>query len=1396
MILFIRDNVLSIREAPMGWEHRCGKAVSVEREWWRIGLDSRGADILRSAYGYVGRLVGWRYSMVARASRKRTKATAVRQALLGLSVMVAVVAGLLTLPRTSTASLSCPGPIFVDSSGGGDYTTIQAAVNVLTDPGPCTIIVKIGTTGIYNESVSISSRNTTASLESQRIVIAAAFLGTVTVTPSAGNHAFTLIKSKFITIKGFNLVGATVSAIFLDGGSNTNRRITIDSNDIHGSGSNSAGVGIASGNDNTWVVNNLIRNNGENGIGLGVTGSTSSGNPKYIVNNTIYQNGNNGITTPAQEDLFVINNLIVGNGTASGSTNGRFGLNTFNTAAPQRQVLINNMFYKNGGTTKCGVGTSFCDIDLNALNVADSPSLGDPGDSGNYTTNGNDIVPGSVTTGITGCTFASCDGTHADTEIFVNPATPDFHLKTTSPISPAIDKGVNSFLHPLLSVSVPVTFTSATKTITRSSGSNNFLTNGFLIGQTITTTNLSNPGPFTITNVTATVITVAESVVAAGAATTTITTVPREWVPTVDFEGTGRPTNGGMSLTTDMGYDEALFVLSAVRLTDLTATAHEEGVLLEWRTGFEVDNLGFHLYREEGGQSVRLTPSVVAGSALLAGEGTRMTAGNAYSWVDVDGMAGDRYRLEDVDLNGQSTWHGPVEAQWAAGGGHLSALAPSRQAKLLSQLGRRESEPDAGSATRPVQPRATLPAGNSTQLGVQWALAAGPAVKLGIREEGWYRVGRSELVAAGLDPKAKANLLQLFVDGQEQPLVVKGAKDGRFGPGATIEFYGVGLDTPSTDTRTYWLVVGTKSGRRVSSAKSKSKSASGADSFPFTVERKDRLVYFPAARNGEAENFFGAVIATSPVEQVLSLSHLDPSPPGQATLEVTLQGVTAKSHQVQILLNGAEVGVVEFAGKAQGILQVSVDQTALQEGDNLVTLVPEGGPGDVSIVDAIRLTYWHTYSADQDALRFTASGGQSVRIDGFTSSQIQVLDVTDPKAVQKLTGSVKSLGGGYAVTVAVPGSGTQTLWAFTEARVASPATLTANQPSTWHQAGPGADLVIIAHETLLESVGPLKALREGQGYSVAVIDVEDLYNEFSYGHKNPWALKDFLSRAGTQWQRPPRFVLLVGDASLDPRNYLGHGDFDFVPTKLVDTASLETASDDWIADFVGDGIPTLAVGRLPVRTAEEAAAVVAKLLSYEQAGGGHGVVLVSGINSNFDFDGASGQLRALIPSGISVQEIHRGGTDGATAKQELIDSINHGPQLVNYAGHGSVDLWGAGLLTAADASALSNSQPLPVFVSMTCLNGYFVDPVLESLAEALLNDPQGGAVAAWASSGLTDPEWQFLMDQALFQRLFTTSSSGQSLTLGEVMVQAKAAVPDRDIRRTWILFGDPSMRLK
>jgi hypothetical protein len=245
---------------------------------------------------------------------------------------------------------------------------------------------------------------------------------------------------------------------------------------------------------------------------------------------------------------------------------------------------------------------------------------------------------------------------------------------------------------------------------------------------------------------------------------------------------------------------------------------------------------------------------------------------------------------------------------------------------------------------------------------------------------------------------------------------------------------------------------------------------------------------------------------------------------------------------------------------------------------------------------------------------------------------------------------------------------------------------------------------------------------------------------------------------------------------------------------LIDTQYLETASDDWFVDFNDDGLPEMAIGRLPVRTLAETNTIVSKIMGYEQSGAQSIALLVADKiewEDDFDFEGASEEVSNVLPSSLMVSKIYRSqfGSD-SQAKGALLASINGGSLLVNFIGHGSLDEWN-GILTSEDVAGLTNTG-LSFFINMTCLNGQFQDPYMDSLAETLVKAGGGGAVGVWTSSGITDPGTQLPMNKEFIRLLF----NGGSLTLGEAASQAKAGTNDQDVRKTWILFGDPATRLR
>jgi hypothetical protein len=830
---------------------------------------------------------------------------------------------------------------------------------------------------------------------------------------------------------------------------------------------------------------------------------------------------------------------------------------------------------------------------------------------------------------------------------------------------------------------------------------------------------------------------------------------------------------------------------TAITLASFNATESDNGVFIEWQTGLETGNLGFNIYRQEGAQRTLVNPQLIAGSALR--DGASIAAGEAYSWWDGAPGKNAVYWLEDVDLKGLPRWHGPFAVN------NIAATSSGRTTSaLIGNVGNQPLEKD---STRVVEAAASLSSGAADQASLQPFVTSQPAIKIAVKHEAWYRVTQPELVLAGLNPKIDAGHLQLLVDGLEVPIHVRAGKDGSFDQSAAIEFYGLGLDTPSTDARIYWLIVGDKEGKRIGQTKADSAPASSAQSFIQTVERRDKTIYFSALLNGEAENFFGSVITGAGVDQTLTLNHLAQSGAGgfDSTMEVALQGVTAAAHRVLVQLNGVGVNEISFNGTQQGIAKFNINRSLLHEAANTISMIPQNGPADISLVDRIRISYRHTFIADDDSLKVETVGGERITIEGFTAKAIRVFDVTDPSDAQELIGEVSQSGDGFAISVAPVDRGMRTLLAVGDNKLGSAASVRANKPSSLRTPDNGSDLVIITTNDLLESVEVLRAARQKQGYKVAVVDVEDIYDEFSFGHKSPQAIKDFIAYASSRWKPGPRFILLAGDASFDPRNYLGFGDNDLVPTKLVDTKYLETASDDWFGDFNDDGISNVAIGRLPLRTTEDAFAVVSKLIGYSRSIPSDSVLLVSDANDGIDFERNSSQLLPLIPTDFKVDEIKRGALDPTTARKQFFDAIGRGRKLINYIGHGSANQWRGGLLTAADAANLTNADRLPVFVMMTCLNGYFHDAMSNSLGESLLKAERGGAVAVWASSGLTHPDQQSLINQQLYRLLFAPSSGkdkGPTITLGEATQRAKAAVNDMDVRRTWILLGDPTMWLK
>ena len=769
------------------------------------------------------------------------------------------------------------------------------------------------------------------------------------------------------------------------------------------------------------------------------------------------------------------------------------------------------------------------------------------------------------------------------------------------------------------------------------------------------------------------------------------------------------PVTAGSFDGTHGGSDDAFVVKiidtvpTAVTLADFSAQADRRGVLLHWNTAAESDHLGFHLWASRDGLSVRLTSQLLAGSALLAPAHTPVP-GAGYSFWDTQGNA-QAYWLEAVDLQGRSQFLGPAFPRPA----RAPLPPPDQEAAYLATLGQaRDPEPAgaplrrwAASASGPHLQRAGAPAPRD--------LAARPGVQLAVRDDGWYRVTGAQLLAAGLPPDTDARRLHLYAGGREVALCRSGS-GSRLAPTDTLEFYGIGLETPWADTRPYWLAADPRTpGTDLRLAPTPRARGTAPPAFPETVERRDRTLYFPALRNGEASNLFGPLLSPgASVAQPLEVVGVGPSPDESCLLEVQVQGVSdppgSGDHRVQVTLNGTLVGEVRCEGQEAGVAAFRVPQTLVREGANAVQLAAAAGPADVTLVDTVRLSYWRRYAATGPQFRCLTPAGSPFRLTGFGTDPVEVLDVTQAEAPLRLTTRERS---GGVEGVAPAGTGSRLLVAVRRGSGLAPVRLTRQTPSRLAEAGQGAELVLLGPAAFLEATAPLAARRRAQGLRVAPVALEDVQDEFAFGEAGPAGVRAFLAHARRVWRPAPRWVALIGDTSVDPRGELGLGRFDFVPSVAVATARLETQSDDALADGDGDGVPEMAVGRLPGRSAGEIGQLVAKVLAREAEASGAGwrseSLLVADRSAGYDFVGAASAVGKRLPPGLRTTLLAR---DRGADADAVRSALTGGVRALTYVGHSSVGAWAGGTLTSGSARQLGNGGRQPVALLLTCLNGY------------------------------------------------------------------------------------------
>ncbi len=829
-------------------------------------------------------------------------------------------------------------------------------------------------------------------------------------------------------------------------------------------------------------------------------------------------------------------------------------------------------------------------------------------------------------------------------------------------------------------------------------------------------------------------------------------------------------------------------VKNPVKYKSIDAFSDGNGVWLEWETSFESGNLGFNVYRSNGIDKELISPSLIPGVYLKKRDAQNI--GERYTFFDADGDYNSSYYIETFNINGQTRLSNSVSPKYVS---DLTEVAGSSSASL-NEASRTENSVILKS--EPNLPQEIKEAVNKTlnrkNAAKQHFVAAQAGVKIGVKKEGFYRVSRAELQGAGFDVLSPSTNWQLYKNGAEQAINV-GAN------GDYIEFYGTELDTAETDTQIYFLINGAQNGKRIEQFISRAFGGRGlANSFTQSTSFKEKVIYNSNIRNGDdVDNFFGRIIFGSPTTISINLPAVDFASPA-ASIDLKIQGATQLPHQTKVELNGVEIGVINGSGQTLMAKQFDISTSALREGANTLKLTALASSGDASYFDTVKINYPKLYKVQQNNLSFYQPGYKEISVGGFTSSNVRVFDISNPDQPKLVNAAVESdNSGGFRALIAP--NRARLLLGIEDTVFLSAASITKNSPSTLSNTANSANMLIISYKDWMSQANDWANYRRGQGMSVEVADVEDVYDEFSFGAFSSDAIEEYLKYAYNNRQTKPDYVLLIGDATYNPRGYTTAAtppvEYNFIPTKMVETIYLETGSDEALADFNNNGLAAIPIGRIPVHEAQVVTDVLNKVTIYEQNVAtqnlSRGVLFASDLPNGYDFAGVNTRLRSQLPANTPSVMVNKGDTNG---RARLLEEMNTGKFLVNYSGHGNTAAWSASptFFGNADVANLSNGNNLSIFTMLTCLNGYFIQTP-DSLAELLLSKKTGGAVAAWASSGETTPDIQEIMATRFFNKL----GGDNTMRLGDLIKDAKTTIPGgRDVRLSWALLGDPALKVR
>ncbi|MEM7138877.1 MAG: C25 family cysteine peptidase [Myxococcota bacterium] len=796
----------------------------------------------------------------------------------------------------------------------------------------------------------------------------------------------------------------------------------------------------------------------------------------------------------------------------------------------------------------------------------------------------------------------------------------------------------------------------------------------------------------------------------------------------------------------------------------------DDGLVVAWDTTTEIGVAEFWLWRvADDGVRSRV-------GRIAAPQDGRVRGGSYFVRDSLPGM-NPSYLIEEVTMAGGRVTHGPFRSP-------AEARAPIRGSGAFGRDAWREarSMPRRRIATMTRDPWSSF----------RRKSVAGPAAaEVVVDAEGLVDV-RAEVLATALEVTADRvraaiaeGALQVVLEGADVAWEPIDTNDG-------IRFVSGPVTSPFSARHRYLISFG--AGSQMAMETLADTEAAAAHTFATTARFEEDV--FPGITGNpdpRSDLFFWHAL-TGDEEVALPIRLQSIATPTATTLRLFIHGATEHPNQpFDLEVRWGEQSLGTFLLEGRRAHEIVIPLEGIDTAAETTLTITQRRAGEflpVVYVDRVEVDYVRRAEANGANARFgSATEGPEV-VTGFSRSEVRLYDITDPRRPSSYGRvSLAQANDAYDLRFAAP----------SERRflaVASDSSIVVDEALPWFGAGlrdsaHEADYVVIAASHLVEEAAALADLRQRDGYQTLVVDIDDVFWEFAHGVADPASIRDFLEYAWDTWATPPGHVVLVGGGHFDYRNILGTNG-NAIPPMLVQTDGGLFPSDSMLGDVEGnDGVPEIAIGRLPVDDAEGLAAAVAAIETFEATHESSAVLAMSDGAPRRQFSAASRVLASVLPTDRTTT-IDLDDTGLEDARLELFERWAQPLGWVTFVGHGGLDrLSNVGLLTQADLGALEGPSA-PMFLGFTCNIARFDIPGLRGIGQDLV--ARGQAAGVYSATGWSNHPSTDALRGALVGAAFQSNAE----TLGEAILIAHEAAEDApiEVHRVYALLGDPALKLR